>query len=218
MNQSQSNAKISLALVDDHTIFRSGLKLILSNEAQCEVVIEADNGQDFLDQLNNYQPDVVLLDISMPILDGYQTTLKAIKAFPDLKIIVLSMLNEDNYYYKMIEAGAKGFVLKNSDVDELKRAIDEVARGNNYFTQDFLKKMVLKINNKEVDTKLQLSEKEKEVLQFICNGFTNAEISEKMFLSTKSIERYRNQLLQKTQARNTAQLVRNAIVDRWIEL
>lgn len=218
MDYNNQNHILKIALVDDHTIFRSGLKMILEGQENYDIVIEADNGASFLEQLKYVVPDVVLLDISMPVLNGYEATLQAIKCHPDIKIIVLSMLSEDDYYYKMIKAGVKGFVLKNSDVDELLRAIKEVAKGNNYFTQDFLRKMVLKINNPKIDSKLKLTDKEKEVLQFICNGYTNKEISEKLFLSVKSIERYRNSLLQKTETRNTAQLVRNAILDRLIEL
>lgn len=210
--------KIKIAMVDDHAIFRSGLKMILSSESRYEVIIEADNGKSFLEQVKNLTPDIVLLDISMPVLNGHKTALQLKKEYPDIKILVLSMLGDENYYYKMIHAGANGFVLKNSDVEELTRAIDEVDKGNNYFSQDFLKKMVLKINNPEVDSKLKLNEKEKEVLQLICNGFTNKEISEKLCLSIKSIERYRHSLLQKTQTRNTAQLVRDAILHKLIDL
>ena len=210
--------KVKIALVDDHTIFRSGLKMILSGKSNYEVVIEADNGKSLLEQVKVITPNIVLLDISMPVLDGHKTALHLKKEYPDIKILVLSMLGDENYYYKMIHAGANGFVLKNSDVDELMRAIDEVNKGNNYFSQDFLKKMVLKINNPEIDSKLKLSDKEKEVLQFICNGYTNKEISEELCLSIKSIERYRNALLQKTHTRNTAQLVRDAIINKLIDL
>lgn len=209
--------KIKIALVDDHEMFRSGVKLILSEHAEWEIVIEAVNGRDFLNQLNQYVPDIVLLDISMPELNGYETAKLALKQHPNLKIIILSMLSEEEYYYKMIEAGVKGFILKNSGVDELKRAIEEVANGNNYFAQDLLKKIVLSINKKEVNAKLKLNDREKDVLHLICNGYTNKEISEKVFLSIKSIERYRTKLLQKTETRNTAHLVMHAIQNKLIE-
>lgn len=210
--------KIKIALVDDHEMFRSGVKLILSEHKNWEIVIEAQNGKEFLNQLKIYTPDIVLLDISMPILNGYDTAKEALKTNPDLKIIVLSMLNEDEYYFKMIEVGVKGFVLKNSGVDELSRAIQEVADGNNYFAQDLLKKIILKLNNKSVDEKLQLKDKEKQVLKLICNGNTNKEISEKLFLSVKTIEKYRHVLIQKTETRNTAHLVMHAIKNKLIEI
>ncbi len=208
--------KLKIALVDDHEMFRSGIKLILTQYKEWEIGIEAVNGQDFLDQLKFYVPEIVLLDISMPELNGYETAKQALEIHPHLKIIVLSMLSEEEYYYKMIEAGVKGFILKNSGVDELIRAIEEVSIGNNYFAQDLLKKIVISINNKELHEKLKLSDKEKDVLQFICNGYTNKEISEKIFLGIKSIERYRTLLLQKTNTRNTAQLVMHAILNKLI--
>lgn len=209
---------IKIALVDDHEMFRSGVKLILSEYKNWEIIIEAQNGKEFLEQLKVMTPDVVLLDISMPVLNGYETTKQALKKHPDLKIIVLSMLNEDDYYFKMIEAGVKGFVLKNSGVDELSRAIQEVSEGNNYFAQDLLKKIILKVNNKSVDKRLKLTDRETEVLVLICNGNTNKEISNKLFLSVKTIEKYRHSLIQKTETRNTAHLVMFAIKNKLIEI
>lgn len=210
--------KIKIALVDDHEMFRSGVRLILSEQKNWEIVIEAENGKEFLNQLKVIKPDVVLLDISMPVLNGYDTAAQALSVYPDLKIIVLSMLNEDDYYFKMIEIGVKGFVLKNSGVEELTRAIIEVSEGNNYFAQDLLKKIILKVNNKSVKQKLHLKDKEKEVLRYICNGYTNKEISDKLFLSVKTIEKYRHSLIQKTETRNTAHLVMHAIKNKLIEL
>lgn len=209
--------KLKIAIVDDHEMFRSGVKLILSQRNDWEVVIEAINGKDFLNQLKQYTPDIVLLDISMPELNGYQTAKQALKDFPQLKIVILSMHSEEEYYYKMIEIGVKGFILKNSGVDELLRSIEEVSSGNNYFAQDLLKKIVLSINNVEVNKSLKLNDKEKDILHLICNGYTNKEISENVFLSVKSIERYRSILLQKTDTRNTAHLVMHAIQNKLFE-
>jgi DNA-binding NarL/FixJ family response regulator len=217
MNAQINESSLKIALVDDHEMFRSGIKLVLSQRDDWEVIIEASNGLDFLEQLKYAVPDVVLLDISMPNLDGYETTKKAIHNFSDLKIIALSMLNEEEYYFKMIEAGVKGFILKDSGTEELFRAIEEVQKGNNYFAQDLLKRIVMTINSQEVETKLRLNSREKEVLQLICNGFTNKEISEKLYLSIKSIEKYRTGLLQKTSTRNSAHLVSYAIRNKLIE-
>lgn len=209
--------KLKIALVDDHEMFRSGIRLILTEHINWEIVIEANNGEEFLRQLDCLQPDIVLLDISMPVLNGYETAKKALQKYPDLKIIVLSMLSDEDYYFKMIEVGAKGFVLKNSGIDELTRSVEEVANGNNYFAQDLLKKVVLKVNNKNIETQLKLREKEKQVLTLICNGYTNKEISDQMFLSIKTIEKYRHGLIQKTNTRNTAHLVMHAILNKLIE-
>lgn len=210
--------KVKIAIADDHEMFRSGIKLILSQRADWDVVIEAVNGEDLLKQMEVVTPDIILLDISMPVLNGYDTAIKSLEKYPDIKIIILTMLNEEQYYIKMIEAGVKAFILKKSGTDELFRAIDEVIRGNNYFAQDLLKSIVLKINTKKVDDTLSLNTKEKEVLNLICNGFTNKEISEKLYLSTKSIEKYRTSLLQKTNTRNSAHLVMFAIQNKLIDL
>ena len=122
---------LKIAVVDDHEMFRSGIKLILAQNVQWSVVIEAVNGNDFIKQLNHVIPDVVLLDMSMPILDGYNTAKLALQKYPDLKIIVLTMHSEEQYYFQMIEAGVKAFILKKSGTEELFRAIEEVAKGNN---------------------------------------------------------------------------------------
>lgn len=210
--------KLKIAIVDDHEMFRSGVKLILAQKDHWQVVIEAVNGEDFLQQLNSIIPDIVLLDISMPELNGYDTAIKALGKHPELKIIVLTMLNEEQYYVKMIEAGVKAFILKKSGASELFKAIEEVANGNSYFAQELLKDIVLFLNSKKVDDHLNLNENEKKVLYYICNGFTNKEISERLFLSAKSIEKYRTSLLQKTNTKNAAHLVMFAIQNKLIDL
>lgn len=210
--------KLKIAIVDDHEMFRSGVKLILAQKDHWQVVIEAVNGEDFLQQLNSIIPDIVLLDISMPGLNGYDTAIKALEKYPELKIIVLTMLNEEQYYVKMIEAGVKAFILKKSGAEELFKAIEEVANGNSYFAQELLKDIVLFLNSKKVDDHLNLNENEKKVLYYICNGFTNKEISERLFLSAKSIEKYRTSLLQKTNTKNAAHLVMFAIQNKLIDL
>ncbi len=128
------------------------------------------------------------------------------------------MLNEEQYYVKMIEAGVKAFILKKSGAEELFKAIEEVANGNSYFAQELLKDIVLFLNSKKVDDHLNLNENEKKVLYYICNGYTNKEISERLFLSAKSIEKYRTNLLQKTNTKNAAHLVMFAIQNKLIDL
>lgn len=208
--------KLKVAIVDDHEMFRSGIKTIISLKPEMEIVIEAESGNDFLTQLKTIKPDIVLLDISMPGMEGCETTTKALDIFSDLKIIVLSIINDDACFYKMVKAGVKGFVLKDANLQTLFQAIHEVSSGGIYFAQELLRKMVLNI--REVDKKIILNEREKSVLYHICNGFTNKEISEKLFLSIKTIEKYRNGLLKKTQTRNTAHLVMFAIKEKLISI
>ena len=130
---------IRIALVDDHALFRNGLKLLLDNTKNFKVVAEASNGREFVDQLTpDNAPDVVLMDISMPVLNGIDATREAMGIAPQMKVIALSMFGEDDYYYEMINAGAKGFLLKNSDISDVMNAIEQVVAGNNFFSQDIL--------------------------------------------------------------------------------
>lgn len=210
--------RVKIALVDDHEMFRAGLKFIIDEKPEWEVVIEAVNGQNFLDQAELLTPEIVLLDISMPVLNGFDTAKLALEKFPGIKIIVLSMHSDQEYYQKMIEFGVMGFIPKDSGVDELIRAIEEVSKGNNYFSQDLLKKIILTINTNTVDKQLSLNEKEKKILTLICNGNTNQEIADLLFLSIKTIEKYRHGLIKKTNTRNTAQLVMYTIKNKLVNI
>lgn len=214
----ENQQKISIALVDDHELFRAGIKLILSKRNDMEIVIEAPNGEEFLKQLDVLQPDIVLLDIAMPVLNGFETAKLALKKYPDIKIIILTMQNDEAYYLKMIELGVKGFILKKSGVNELLSAIQEVYQGNDYFSSELLTKLVLSLNNQKINNELNLNENEKQVLYYLCNGLVSKEIADKLYLSEKSIERYRSKLLQKTNTRNSAHLVMHALKNRLIEL
>jgi len=125
--------KIKTLLVDDHTLFRKGMQFLLDDYDDIEIIAQASNGKELLDILSEKQADVVLIDIEMPVMNGIEATQKAMELYPNLKIISLSMYGEEEYYYKMINAGAKGFILKNSDIDEVTRAIRTVMNGSTYF-------------------------------------------------------------------------------------
>lgn len=203
-------------IVDDHGIFRDGVKLVISQTKEYEVIAEAANGREFLNLLDTRVPDIVLMDISMPEMDGVKATELALKKYPKLKVITLSMFGDEEYYFKMIELGVKAVVLKKSGSTELLHAIEEVAKGNNYFSQDLLKKMVFKISSPQEKEDLKISSREKDVLNLICNGFTNKEIAEKLFISAKTVDRHRTSLLQKTETRNAAHLVMYSIQNKLI--
>lgn len=213
---------INIGIVDDHAIFRDGLKSVLTQIDGFHIVFEADTGVDFLKKLKEFVPDVVLMDISMPEMDGIEATEKALQNYPTLKIITLSSFSDHIYYYKMIKAGVQGFVLKKSGKDELEMAIKEVARGNNYFPQDILRNLIFKISNESQEVlqeaKLTLSKRETEVLQLICTGFTNIEIAEKLHISPKTVDNHRTNLLQKTATKNAAHLVMFSIKNHIIEV
>lgn len=212
---------VKICVVDDHEIFRDGLKFILSQVLNYQIVGEAGNGKEFLNLLTHMQPDVVLMDISMPEMDGIDASEQALKKCPGIKIIALSSYGDDLYYYKMVKAGVMGFVQKKSGKDELEKAINTVMNGENYFPPQLLQKIIIKLGQSGPDSlanpELTLSRREKEVLKLICQGYNNNEISEMLFISPKTVDNHRTNLLSKTSSRNSANLVMFAIKHNLIE-
>jgi DNA-binding NarL/FixJ family response regulator len=209
---------IYVAIVDDHELFRDGLKLVLSQINPDFIITEASNGQEFLKSLDSQVPDVVLMDINMPVLNGRDTVVKALEAFPDLKIIAVTMYGEEIYYLQMIEAGVKGIILKKSGKYELEQAIQEVQGGGNFFSQEILRKMAIRLNRKNSDRYNELTEREFEILVNVCNGMTNNEIANKLFISPKTVEVHKSNIFRKTDVKNSAQLVIYAIKRGLIEI
>lgn len=217
MANNQNKRKI--IIVDDHTLFRNGLRILLNNMENYHVIAEAANGKQFLELLNTMTPDLVLMDISMPVMDGIEASAIAHEKFPDIKIITLSMYGEEDYYYKMVNAGVKGFVLKNSDIKEVKTALDSVYEGGSFFSSELLQNLVnsLKSASKNKDSHTELSERELEILILICQGFSNQEIGDKLFISKRTVDKHRSNILEKSESKNTAQLVVYAIRNRLVE-
>ena len=213
--------KLKIYLVDDHKMFREGLKLLLSTQDFVSHIYEASNGKEFIEHLPRVACDVVLMDIEMPELNGIDATIQAIKMRPDLKIIVLSMYGDEQYYYKMIDAGAKGFMLKNSGIDKVVTAIKKVAEGENVFSEELL---VHILNNMRPGQKVEeskeneLSDRELEILCQVCLGLSNQEIADKLFISKRTVDKHRANLLSKTGCRNTAALVMYAIKNRLVDI
>lgn len=211
--------KISIIIADDHQLFRNGLKLLLNSFTEFEVTGEASNGEEFLRLLQMTPVDIALMDISMPEMDGIEATRKGLKIKPSLNIIALSMYGEDEYYYKMVDAGAKGFLLKDSDISEVREAIITVMKGGSYFSQELLYHVIQKIKMREQETKSAvLSKREKEILLKICEGMSNQEIAETLFISKRTVDKHRANLLGKTNSKNTASLILYAIRNKLIEI
>jgi len=212
--------KLAVFIVDDHSLFRNGLKILLTTSGQFNVIGEAENGQEFLTLIDQLEPDIVLMDIDMPIMDGITATREALKKKPDLKVITLSMYGEEEYYYKMIEAGVKGFLLKNSDINEVKNALITVSKGGKYFSQELLYNVVKNIRSthKEQELTEALSDREVEILIQICNGLSNNEIAENLHISKRTVDKHRANLLDKTNSKNTAHLVLYAIKNKLIDI
>lgn len=204
-------------LVDDHALFRNGLKGLISMREGYEVVAEAGDGGEFLDMLPTLEADVVFMDISMPNVGGEEATRKALSLCPDLKIVTLSMFGEESYYTRMVEAGAKGFLLKDSSIEEVFEAIDTVVAGGDYFSQRLLSSMSNRLRGTELSSG-ELSSREIEILLAICRGLSNQEIAEELFISKRTVDAHRANILEKTGCKNTASLVVYAIRNQLVEL
>lgn len=210
-------SKIQVAVVDDHNLFRKGMISILQQIPDFEVVMEAVNGQEFLDKLPNQPIDVVLMDLQMPVLDGIKTTEIVRAKFPDTKVVILSMQDEDQFVLHLMEIGANGYLLKDTDPEEVEKAIKKVYETDIYFS-DFVSKIMLrKMNrkpqqeNKIFNYKTDLSEREIQVLKHICEGLTTVEIGEIVALSPRTVEGHRLRMMEKLGLKNTAGLVAYAI-------
>ena len=203
---------ISVYLVDDHSLFKEGLKLLLSNLDYIDNIYEAENGQQFSDGLVKNHVDIAMLDIEMPVMNGIQAAQKAKEIAPGIKIIALSMYSDENYYLSMIEAGACGFLLKNSNFQEVEKAITDVYNDKSYISIEILNN-ILKQPQKSglINVNEELTEREDEILLLICKGLTNNEIADRLGLSKRTVDKHRENLLQKTQSKNTANLVIYAI-------
>jgi len=208
---------IRLAVIDDHDLFREGIKLVLGQVDGLELVYDTSDGNLFVDILETIPVDIALMDIEMPLINGIQTTIKALLARPDLKIIALTMFSDTGHYSQMIHAGAKGFILKKSGKSELQEAILTVYQGGNYFSPEILKKLTYPNNlfPAGIDS---LSGREVEVMQLICKGFTSQEISDKLCISNKTVETHRCNIFLKSGVRNSAGLIVWAIKNHYFTI
>ncbi len=208
--------KLKAILVDDHVMFRNGLKSILEQENIAEIIGEASNGKEFLDLLENCKPEIVLIDIDMPIMNGIEACEKALEKYPSLNILVLSMYDDYSHYSKLVGLGVKGFITKSSGKTELNNGIYAVGNGDSYFSSDLLRNILIEINKpqkKEIESEdlVHFTRRELEILKLICNGYATNEMAEMLFLSNKTIDNHRSNLLQKAGVKNSVGLVIYAV-------
>ena len=208
---------IRVFLVDDHTVLRSGLRSLLADQPALSVVGEAGNGLELLEQLPNTPTDVVLLDVNMPGMDGPETARQLQEHYPEVQILVLSMLASTEYIFRMLDAGATGYLLKSAGLDEIVHGIRTVAVGRPFLCSEAglsalhkLRSVTSEPTAPEAKTGT-LSKRETEVLQLIAEGLTNSEIADKLFTSKRTIETHRQNIIAKTQMKNTASLIRFAV-------
>ena len=207
---------VKIALVDDHALFRNGLRGLIDGRHNCRVVAEAGDGAEFLASSEAMAADVVFMDIAMPTLSGDKATMQALKRNPNLKIICLSMFGDEKYYSQMVEAGAKGFLLKDSSIEEVFAAIEAVMNNEEYICNEVMQALSGAMRrNEEVDT---LSEREIDVLLGICQGLSTQEIADSLYLSKRTVDTHRANILEKTGSKNTASLVVYAIKHNLVEI
>src|SRR5882762_1192429 len=209
--------KIKVLIADDHKIIRVGLRGLIELSKDIEVAAEAENGTEVIDLVKKVKVDVVLMDIDMGHTSGIETTHQLKKEHPEIKVLGLTMHEEQEYIVEMLEAGASGYLLKNIGMDELLTAIRTAAKGDSYFSHQVSTTLLQAITQKKNFPAFKgnhngpLTEREIEVLQLIAREFSNGEIAEKLFISIRTVDTHRRNLLEKLQVKNTAGLVKYAM-------
>lgn len=214
--------KIKVLIVDDHEIFRNGLKMVLGKLRYVEIAGEAADGSAFLGMLDEAEPDIVLLDIEMPEMNGIAAAKEALKRKPGLKLIALTMFGEDEYIQSMLDAGAKGFLMKNINKENLDKAIQTVYNGGSYYSEElfefFTRQLTREREPDRKEDKLNLTRREKEILQLLCEGLSNKEIADALFISERTVLGHKTNLLTKTNTKNSLSLMAYAIKNKLVLL
>jgi DNA-binding NarL/FixJ family response regulator len=211
---------IKVGIADDHKIFRKGVILSLRQYTNLSFIIEAENGDDLLEKLATEMPDVVLVDLRMPGKDGIETTKAVSKLYPNIKILILTMYEDERFVSHLMENGANGYLLKNADPSEIRKAIVEVMI-KGYYLNNFVNRVLLKKStNKSIpslNSEIVMSDKEKEVIQLLCREYTAAEIAAKMEISARTVESIKDRLMERFGTKNTAGLVFFAVKNNLID-
>lgn len=209
--------KIRLLLADDHAVLRSGLRLLLSEQPDMEVVGEAADGEEAIAKTRELRPDLVLLDITMPGIGGLEALDRIKKEVPEVRVVVLTMHDDESYMERIMTSGGSGYVLKKAADTELLQAIRAVREGGVYLHPTMTRALVSQLQRKSVAQEKQshleskLSEREREVLKLIAQGYTNKEIADMIFLSVKTVETHKAHIMDKLELRSRAELVRYAL-------
>jgi two-component system, NarL family, response regulator NreC len=209
-------AKLRIVLGDDHTLVRQGLRKILEESGEWEVVAEAGDGREAVRQVLALRPDVVLLDIGMPLLNGIESTRQIVRRHPEIRVLILSMHADEPYIIKALQAGAKGYLLKDSADTDLIRGVADVAAGKSFFSPAVAKVMlddyVRHLADKGISDRYDaLSEREREIFQLIAEGHSNKDIAEVLWISPATVETHRAHIFQKLDLHNTAEVVLYAV-------
>jgi DNA-binding NarL/FixJ family response regulator len=203
--------KIRIVIADDHRVMLDGIRALLRDVTELEIVGDALNGEELIAQVRAHKPDVVLTDIQMPVKDGIEAATEIHAEFPDVKIVALTMLNESMFIKRMLEAGVSGYVTKNVDKDELVRVIHKVANGEKHFSDEVTAQLMNNFSAPSSSPVDSLTKREKEILKLIAQGLTDKEIAEKVFLSALTVISHRKNILSKLGLKNKAEITRFAM-------
>ena len=204
---------IKIGIADDHKVFRQGIASLLRNEKDIDILFEAENGEEILKSLGDgIIPDILLCDIRMPVMDGIEATSIIKMRYPQVKIVILTMHEDEEYFYHLIRLGVSGYLLKNCSIDEMASAIHKVADGKPYYSPEimnfFTRKKTENTEKKIITSEpIAFSDREMEILTMICSGFTNEEIANAIDISVRTVDGHRAKLIKKAEAKNTAHLV-----------
>lgn len=213
---------IKVAIADDHQIFRKGVILSMRSYTEFKFVLEADNGEDLLAHLREANPDVVLCDLKMPVKDGIDTTKQITKDFPHIRVIILTMYEDERFVGHLMDCGAAGYLLKSTDPSEIKKAILEVMR-TGFYLNPFVNKILIKKNysrqkfNPSLTTEILVTDREKEVLTLVCMEYTAAEIAQKMDISSRTVEAIKDRMMERFGVKNSVGLVFYAMKNQLID-
>jgi DNA-binding NarL/FixJ family response regulator len=214
--------KIAVLLVDDHTVVRQGLKALLKPEEDIDVIGEAENGRIAVQMARKMPPDVVIMDVAMPLLNGLEATRQILKAIPTTKVLALTSYSDDECVQQMTEAGVSGYLIKQTAANDLLKAIREVYKGNAFFSPTIAKRLRDQCreafaNGQPVRKNIELTSREAEVLQLIAEGFSNKQIAAELCISIKTVEKHRQQVMNKLNIHDVAGLTRYALSKGLVE-
>jgi DNA-binding NarL/FixJ family response regulator len=214
--------QIKVAIADDHKLFRKGVILSMRSYANIRFIMEADNGEELIEKIPEYMPDIVLCDLKMPKKDGIDATKIITKNYPGIRVIILTMYEDERFVGHLMDCGAAGYLLKSTEPAEIKRAITDVMR-TGFYLNPFVNKVLIKKNygrqkfNHSLTTEVVLSAREKEALTLVCMEFTAAEIAEKMDISARTVEAIKDRLMERFGVKNSVGLVFYAMKNQLLD-
>lgn len=210
--------KINIVLVDDHQMFRDGVKSVLSDEENIKVIGEVGSGKDLYELLESITPDLIITDISMPDISGIEVAKHVTEKYPGIKILILSMHSNEEFITKALSVGASGYLPKDTSMTELLKAINTIYSGDNYFNKSISDTILNSLMNKPKEENKSLTKREKEIINLVVDGLSNKEIADKLCISIRTVDSHKNNIMQKLNLKSSVELVKYAIKNNLANL